>query len=261
MAQTFEYNEAESKHTERIYLSPEVVRQRLRTLEVLAPVKGEHVMDIGCGPGLLAYDLALEVGSGGRVTGVDTSPSMLKLARTRCAALPQVQLAEGDAVDLPAENASLDAVTCTQVLLYVEQVEAVIASMHRTLKPGGRAVIVETDWRSAVLNSSDFALTEKMIAAWDVSVPSPNLPVRLGPMLRAQGFAALRIEAFPILSTHSRDGGYAAGMTEQFARSARESGEVTAAESRRWLNELERLDDEGGYFFCVNRFIFSAVKA
>lgn len=70
----------------------------------------------------------------------------------------------------------------------------------------------------------------------------------------------MRVEAFPILSTHSRDGGYAASMTAQFARSARHGGEVTAAESRQWLNELERLDEQGGYFFCVNRFIFSAVR-
>lgn len=261
MVKEFEYDEAESRNTERIYLSPEVARQRLRTLEVLGPARGEHVLDIGCGPGLLAHDLALEVGPGGRVIGIDTSPSMLALARARCESLPQVELIHGDAVDLPAGDASVDAVTCTQVLLYVEDVERAVASMQRVLKPGGRVVIVETDWRSAVLNSAHPALTESMIAAWDRAVPSPNLPERLRPLLHTQGFAAVRVEAFPMLSTHRREGGYAAGMTEQFARSARESGAVTAAQSREWLSDLERLDEEGACFFCVNRFVFAAVKA
>lgn len=250
-----------SRQTERIYLSPEIVRQRQRTLEILAPAKGEHILDIGCGPGLLAHDLALEVGPGGRVTGVDKDPAMLDLARRRCAELPQVDLLEGEATDLPATNSTLDAVTCAQVLLYVEDVERAIATMHRVLKPGGRAVIVETDWRSLVLSSAAPELTETMITAWDRAVASPNLPVRLGPLLRARGFAAVRVEAFPVLSTHCRTGGYAAGMAEHLARTARENGSVTTEQSARWLKDLERLDAEGAYFFCVNRFIFSTVKA
>jgi len=250
-----------ARHTERIYGSPEIVRQRQRTLEILAPAKGEHILDIGCGPGLLAHDLALEVGPAGRVTGLDNSPAMLDLARTRCTGLSQVDLIEGEATNLPAGDATLDAVTCAQVLLYVEDVEAALGAMQRVLKPGGRAVIVETDWRSLVLNSADPGLTETMIAAWDRAAASPNLPVRLGPRLRARGFAAVRVEAFPVLSTQCRAGGYAAGMTAHLARAARDSGSVTTAQSRGWLTDLERLDEEGAYFFCVNRFIFSAVKA
>jgi len=156
------YGDQASRQTERIYLSPEIVRQRQRTLELLAPAKGERILDIGCGPGLLAHDVALEVGPGGRVTGLDKSPAMLALARARCAGLPQVDLVEGEATDPPAEDATLDAVTCAQVLLYVEDVEGALGAMHRVLKPGGRAVIVETDWRSLVLNSESPELTETM---------------------------------------------------------------------------------------------------
>lgn len=50
-------------------------------------------------------------------------------------------------------------------------------------------------------------------------------------------------------------------MTGHFARSARHIAEVTGAESREWLKELERMDKQRTYFFCVNRFTFPAVKA
>jgi hypothetical protein len=49
-------------------------------------------------------------------------------------------------------------------------------------------------------------------------------------------------------------------MMDQFARLARESGMVSEAESQHWLNDVERLGAEDAYFFCVSRFLFSAVK-
>ena len=260
MASKFEYDEKESKNTERAYLAPEVVRQRMRTLEVLSPRVGECIIDVGCGPGLLVHDLAIEVGATGRVVGVDTSQPMLELAEHRCADLSQVELIEGDAANLTADDATFDAVACIQLLLYIEDIDGVLEEIHRVLKPGGRVAIIETDWRGAVLSSTDPALTDKMMVGWDQAVPSPNLPVRLGPLLRQHGFTAVRVEAIPILSTSYVAGGWPVGMMDQFARLARESGTVSEAESKNWLNDIERLGAEDAYFFCVNRFLFSAVK-
>jgi hypothetical protein len=48
MANKFEYDEKESKLTERAYLAPEVVRQRMHTLEVLNPKNGEYIVDLVC---------------------------------------------------------------------------------------------------------------------------------------------------------------------------------------------------------------------
>ncbi len=91
------YDDKTARDTERSYLSAEIVRQRLRTLEVLALRAGEHVLDVGCGPGLLTHDMALQVGVDGRVVGVDTSEAMLKLARQRCSHLSHVELTQGEA--------------------------------------------------------------------------------------------------------------------------------------------------------------------
>ena len=260
MAPKFEYGEKESKHTERAYLAPEIVRQRMRTLEVLKPNIGECILDVGCGPGLLVQDLAIEVGSEGQVVGIDTSASMLELAERRCANLPQVEFVEGDASSIAAVDGTYDAAACVQVLLYIENTNQVLKEIHRVLKPGGRIVIMETDWRGMVLNNRDQVLTDKMAAAWDRKVPSPNLPARLGPLLRQQGFAATSVEAFPILSTSYRREGFSGGMLAQFASLARKDGTVSEADSRAWVEDLKRLGAEDAYFFCINRFLFSAVK-
>ncbi len=254
------YDEAEAEKTDRAYLTPDVTRQRMRTLEALHLEAGESVLDVGCGSGLLAYDMATLVGTNGRVVGVDVSEDMLMLAERRCADLPQVHLEQSGAENLPAGDASFDAVTCVQVLLYLSDVPTALSEMYRVLRSGGRIAIIETDWRGTVLNSFDDSLTRKMLTAWDDAVFSPNLPVRLGPLMKAQGFSAVGVDAFPILNTSCTPGNFSSEMFDQFAQYAREHGTVSAGESEAWLDDLQNKGADRSYFFCVNRFVFTAVK-
>ena len=254
------YDETEARKTDRAYQTPDVTRQRMRTLEALQLKAGELVLDVGCGRGLLPHDMATLVGESGPVIGVDFSQDMLALAEQRCAELPQVHLKQSKAEQLPEKNESVDAVVCVQVLLYVPDVSTVLSEMYRVLKPGGRIAIIETDWRGTVLNSFDDSLTRKMLAAWDDAVSSPNLPVRLGPLMNAQGFRAVNVDAFPIVNTSYTPGMWSMDMLEQFAEYARDQGAASTADSEAWLDDLRHKGSEESYFFCVNRFIFTAVK-
>ncbi len=254
------FDEAAAKKTDRAYRTPDVTRQRMRTLEALQLKARELVLDVGCGSGLLADDMAGLVGPDGHVVGIDASPDMLALAEKRCADLPQIRLKHSNAEDIPEGDNSFDAAACVQVLLYVSDVPAALSEMYRVLKPGGRVVVVETDWRGTVLNSFDDSITRRMLAAWDDAVASPNLPARLGPLMSAQGFSAVNVDAFPIVNTSYTPGIWSMDMLEQFAEYAREQGAVSVADSHAWLGDLQHKGAEGSYFFCVNRFIFTAVK-
>lgn len=250
----------EARNIERAYQSPEIAHQRFRTLQALGIRPGEAVLDAGCGPGLLTAELAGLVGERGRVLAVDKSRVMLDLARQRCRGMSRVELRDGSIERIEEADASFDAVVCTQVLLYIADVPAVLAELHRLLKPGGRIAVVETDWRGCVLSSEDFSLTERLIEAWDAAVPSPNLPVRLAPMLRSTGFNALRIEPVPVLNTGLPPDSYSNNMTRWLSEKGVEQGRVGPAQAREWLDDLHRKAERGEYFFCVNRFVFSAVK-
>ena len=61
------FDDRESRRVEAIYLTPDVVAQRARVLDALALARSERVVDLGCGPGLLALEMAREEleGSGG----------------------------------------------------------------------------------------------------------------------------------------------------------------------------------------------------
>ena len=254
------YNEEEARKTDRAYSTPDVVRQRMRTLEVLKLQTGETVLDVGCGSGLLTQDIATLVGEQGRVVGIDNSQDMLVLAEQRCSEFSQVQLKLCDIESLSEKTGEFDAVTCIQVLLYVSDVSAALSEMYRVLKPGGRITIMETDWRGTVLNSSDESLTRKMLTSWDDAVSSPNLPARLVPLMKSKGFSAVSVDAFPIVNTSYTQGSWSIGMLKQFAGHAQKQGAVSAAESESWLDDIQSKGKDGCYFFSVNRFIFTAVK-
>lgn len=255
---TADVNEARS--VERNYLSPEIAHQRFRTLEAMGVRPGERVLDAGCGPGLLTRELARLAGEAGRVLAVDRSAGMLAVARERCAGMAQVEFRQSPVERLADTGETFDVVACTQVLLYIADVPPILAMMHSLLAPGGRIAVVETDWRSCVMSSDDPALTEVMIRAWDEAVPSPNLPARLAPMLRSAGFSAVRIEPVPVLNTSLAAGGYSPDMIALFSRKAVEQGRADELRAREWLADLHGKAERGEYFFCVNRFLFSAVK-
>jgi len=254
------YDKKAAASIDRSYQAPEIVNQRLRTLASLALKRGESVLDAGCGTGLLLEQEAGAVGAEGRAEGVDSSPDMLERAHARCDDLPQVNLQQASVEALPFDAESFDALSCTQTLLYVPGLEAALGEYCRVLKPGGRVAIIETDWGGAILNSHDLALTQTVFNAWDDALVNPNLPRRIAPLLRKAGFGALRVEAIPVLNSGYTENSFSAGMLQNFARIALRQNMISQEQSEAWLAGIEALAECDEYFFCVNRFLFTAIK-
>ena len=91
------------------------------------------VLDLGCGAGFLANDLAAR---GHRVTGVDTTAENLSVARARDTTR-SVAYRIGDATALPFADASFDVVCAMDLLEHVEQPERLVREAARVLRPGG----------------------------------------------------------------------------------------------------------------------------
>ena len=249
---------SEALDLENSYRLADIVKQRLKTLAVLELKAGDNVLDIGCGVGFLAHEMALQVGKSGKVIGLDKNPEMINHARQRCEGLKQTRFYKGDAGQLPVDDQTLDAVSCTQVLLYVKNVAQVLAEMWRILKPEGRIVIVETDWRGVVLNNADDSLTNKIFSAWDSSVSSPNLPVHLKPLLQKQGFLKIKVEPIPILNTEYSPSNFSYGMLKWISKNAENKGVINKEQRASWLKDLQKREESDSFFFCVNRFLFTA---
>ncbi|MCP4876882.1 MAG: methyltransferase domain-containing protein [Gammaproteobacteria bacterium] len=254
------YDDKAAELLERSYQTPEIVNQRLRTLTALAPKSGESIVDVGCGTGLLLEQEARAVGSAGRAEGLDFSDAMLAYARKRCVGLEQVGLQQGSAETLPFADAEFDALSCTQTLLYVKDMDQALREFYRVLKPHGRVAIIETDWSGAIINSHDPEISQRIFSAWGGAVVNPNLPRQLRPILAQIGFSTVRVEAVPLLNASYSEHSFSANMLENLAATAEKQSFISSEESKSWLQGIENLIQQDEYFFCVNRFLFTAVK-
>lgn len=106
---------------------------------LIGEVAGLDVLDIGCGDGLLAAELAAD---GAHVTGIDPDAAMLRAAAERATGR-EIRLVQGRVEALPFPDASFDLVTAVTVLCFVRDETAAWREMARVLRPGGRLVIGE----------------------------------------------------------------------------------------------------------------------
>lgn len=111
---------------------------------------GERVLDIGCGCGLDTLLAALQVApqkssvvAGGVAIGLDASPGMIRLARKFSSGLEGVFFCEGNAMHVPLADDSMDCVLSNGVFSLLADKKAVLAELHRVLRPGGRLVVAD----------------------------------------------------------------------------------------------------------------------
>jgi ubiquinone/menaquinone biosynthesis C-methylase UbiE len=258
------FDGATARSLERTYQTADLVAQRARVLQLLAPGAGERILDIGVGPGLLALELARAVGPEGEVVGIDVSADMLAMASARLQGLGHARCVEGGAERLEFSDGAFDAAVSTQVYEYVADMPRALAELCRVLRPGGRALILDSDWRSVVWRSSDEARMARVLEVWDGHLVDPHLPARLGPMMRAAGFAEPRVEVLAMLTPSWREQTYAAGIMRQVRDYALRHGPgrgLEAAEVEAWWADQQALIAAGEFFFSLNRYLFLATRS
>jgi ubiquinone/menaquinone biosynthesis C-methylase UbiE len=105
--------------------------------------RGDDLLDVACGTGIVARVARKRLGPGSRVVGVDSSPLMIAHGRV---VAPDIELREGSADRLPvAADETFDVVTCQQGLQFFPDKPKAVSEMRRALKPTGRVAIAT--WR------------------------------------------------------------------------------------------------------------------
>jgi len=158
---------------------------------------GERVLDVACGTGVVAREVAKISGHEARITGVDFSPGMLAVAEqeaTRDGV--SAEWRQADACELPFEDASFDVILCQQGLQFVPDKGMAVREMHRVLAPGGRVAI--SVWRELERHTFFAALDAVMRERLNVGAAAAPFAFPDGDALRGllsdAGFTEITLE-------------------------------------------------------------------
>ncbi|MBU4175934.1 MAG: class I SAM-dependent methyltransferase [Actinobacteria bacterium] len=126
-----------------------------RVLDKARLRRGDSVVDLGTGHGLLAMKAARAVGPGGTVVALDSDPGCLDELRRRrdSMSIRSILTVVGRMEDLPLESEKYSAVVCRSALTYSENLGAVVSEISRVMAPGGRFSVFEPlagemEWRA-----------------------------------------------------------------------------------------------------------------
>jgi ubiquinone/menaquinone biosynthesis C-methylase UbiE/class 3 adenylate cyclase len=227
---------------------------RERILARVQPAVGERILDVGSGTGDDVIVLAGLVGATGAVVGVDKSAVMVDEARQRAAALLQARFVIGDAERLDLGDDSFDAVRSDRLVQYVLDPVRAVREMVRVTRPGGRVVVAETDWETAVFDAPDDEVARRINHAWCDSRPSGQVGHKLFGIFKRSGLDNVDVTAYANVVT---DPGphYTEGVIPALAAQAVDSGAATPAEASQWVTAMKDAVERGVFFRAFTTFV------
>jgi SAM-dependent methyltransferase len=227
---------------------PGISRLRAWSLAVLGLKPGERVLDIGSGTGECARLLAEAVGDTGEAIGLDPNEGMRAEAGRRARG---ARFVDGNAYDLPFADGSLDAVTCERVFQHLTDPDRVAKEIARVLRPGGRVVITDIDWATAVIHPGDLDIVRAVTEAMRGGVTNPFAARRLPGQLVRAGLAVADIGSQAMLQSPAEATG---PLVKMLGRMAVDRGVIDADRCEKFLTELAAGAESGDFLMSVTMF-------
>jgi ubiquinone/menaquinone biosynthesis C-methylase UbiE len=226
-------------------------------VDVIAPIAGEHILEVGCGSGVLCRQISSLVVPGGKITGVDISPEFLRIAQDYVFSAnlsASIQWNASQAEVLPFKDASFDAVFAARLLLHVPDPQAVLNELVRVVCPGGRVVVMDWDFDTVAIDHSDRELTRRLIHWRCDHHGGDNWSGRqLWGLMAATEL--VNVKAVPVVSVARHENDSLTLSLFKAAQVACDGGAIAPNEYDDWVNELKSSLAAGCYFASIVYFI------
>ncbi|HEY6090223.1 MAG TPA: class I SAM-dependent methyltransferase [Gemmatimonadaceae bacterium] len=156
---------------------------------------GQHLLDVGCGPGYATLDLAAIVGASGRITAIDRSPKFLEVLRAR---LEQASVRNVETIELDLDRGALpklgaEGAWCRWVFAFLNRPRDLLTAIHGALAPGATLVVHEyfnyASWRLAPRQPGFEEFVQLVMSSWRKSGGEPDIAIELLSWLPQEGFA------------------------------------------------------------------------
>lgn len=229
--------------------------------ERLSVDKESFLLDVGCGPGTDVSALTHLVGPTGCIIGIDLEIGMLKqTSATAAFTADQGYFIQSDGLQLPFQENVFDGCRSERLFMHLDQPERCLAEMIRVTKPGGKIVVIDTDWCSLSIDTP-FPEIERALSEYRLRRVLKN--GYSGRSLYRQftqcGLADVQVETYPLCVT-DRNLFYFVTMQGIIEEQALAEHCITTEQLSSWRHEIQRAADTGCFYASANMVMASAVK-
>lgn len=236
---------------------PSIVDSFHTQLNLLFLKPGDNVLDIGCGIGDRAAQMAEFVGSDGKVVGTDLSSVMVEASKSRhgSSGMP-VEFHVANACEQPFPDASFDCIRMERVLMYLEDPELAFCEFRRLLKEGGRLLVVDFDWDALLFAHNNKSLTRKIVEFISDSFPSGRIGADLYGIFQRFGFSDIVFKPIAYFCPLEFTKRVCVGIIQDGV----DKGIFSETEVADWWAALEHDERDGTYFMAYQGFIVAGTK-
>ena len=231
---------------------PGVINWKSALVDSLRLHPGMRVLDIGCGIGADAFDLASKVGPNGLVTGVDFSETLIAEAIRRSAGRNlSVTFEVGDAQALRFPDHAFDAVRTERMLMHVPNPQQALSQMARVLRPGGRMAVQDFDWESQFCDSPHKDTTRKIALSFCDSMKDGWIGRRLPRLFREVGLTDVSVSFQTITISYE----FLQLLLGGHVARAVSTGVLSKHEADLWWSHLAQANTDGTFLYGFTAFI------
>jgi SAM-dependent methyltransferase len=218
--------------------------------------QGDSVIDVGCGFGDEAAEMARPVGPRGRVVGADISKSMIREARRHPASVAHLSWRVADALDLPFADHSFDAGGAATLLQHLPDPAGVLQEMTRVRRPGGRLAVLEFDHATTFLHSPDPETTRVICDTSTEAFVQGRMGRQLPRLFRQAGLHDISVEPMTGM------GGFDVGqlILRRHVNWLKHTGVLAADVVEHWWSELDQANQAGGFTMGTTTFLVAGTK-
>jgi ubiquinone/menaquinone biosynthesis C-methylase UbiE len=234
-----------------------------RSYECLEIKAGDSVLDIGCGPGIDTVAMAKLNLEACKIYGVDIDADMLKEADALAkehGVFDRVSHYQGDVCELPFEDSMFDGIRAErlfQVLPEFLQAHEIFKEILRVLKPGGRIVVIDTDWSSASVDYPSLELERRMMTFFTRYLRPNGIAGRqIYGWFKHCNIENVVTDVFPLVQHKFSQTPFGEWLKIESVK----SGLISSEEANDWCQELAMLEKLGEFYSCVNIIMVAGQK-